>query len=83
MLCTKRGKFIVRIIKSRRIEDGCVLVNPSLSVMEDREKVEKYQLRLLKALGKDMPVAATKNPHHLKIVNLLLIKKHFLKSRSC
>ena len=42
--------------------DGCTQVDPlpRPKVMEDREKVEKYQLRLLKALGKDVPVTAKK-----------------------
>ena len=42
--------------------DGCPNVQPlpRPKVMESREKVEKYQIRLLKALGKDVSVFANK-----------------------
>ena len=47
--------------------DGCTQVDPlpRPKVMEDREKVEKYQLRLLKALGKDVPVTAKKKYYRI------------------
>ena len=61
--------------------DGCTQVKPlpRPKVMEDREKVEKYQLRLLKALGKDMPVAATKKSKSSKNSKPSVNKKTFSK----
>jgi Leucine-rich repeat (LRR) protein len=61
--------------------DGCINVNPlpRPKVMENREKVEKYQLRLLKALGKDIPVTAKKKSTESKSDKSSVDKKTFSK----
>jgi len=48
--------------------DECPNVEPlpRPKVMESREKVEKYQIRLLKALGKEIPVAKKKEANKSK-----------------
>ena len=61
--------------------DGCTQVDPfpRPKVMEDREKVEKYQLKLLKALGKDIPIAKTKKSKPSKDSKPSVDKKTFSK----
>ena len=61
--------------------DGCTQVDhlPRPKVMEDREKVKKYQLKLLKALGKDIPIAKTKKSKTSKDSKPSVDKKTFSK----
>lgn len=61
--------------------DGCSNVDPlpRPKVMETREKVEKYQIRLLKALGKDVPLTSKKVASESKTNQPVVDKKTFSK----
>ena len=61
--------------------DGCPNVEPlpRPKVMEGREKIEKYQIRLLKSLGKDIPVTSKKESSGSKKDKPTIDKKILIK----